>query len=58
MPESPGIDEMLLSRARLGILSALAAGDELEFVNLRDAVQLTDRNLGAQICNLDEAGYL
>ncbi len=58
MAVRPEFDDMLLSRARLGILSALANGDELDFVYLRNALQLTDGNLGAQIRNLEEAGHI
>lgn len=57
-PDAAGFDEVLLSRARLGILSALAGNDELDFAYLRDALQLTDGNLGAQLRNLEEAGYI
>jgi hypothetical protein len=53
MPERSEFDEVLLSRARLGILSALASGDEMDFVYLREALELTDGNLGAQIRNLE-----
>ena len=58
MPEKAEFDEVLLSRARLGILSALASGDEMDFVYLRDALELTDGNLGAQIRNLEGKGYI
>jgi DNA-binding MarR family transcriptional regulator len=58
MPEKAEFDEVLLSRARLGILSALAGGDEMDFVYLRETLELTDGNLGAQIRNLEEKGYI
>jgi DNA-binding MarR family transcriptional regulator len=58
MPEKAEFDEILLSRARLGILSALAGGDEMDFVYLREALELTDGNLGAQIRNLEGRGYI
>ena len=58
MPERVEFDEVLLSRARLGILSALASGDEMDFVYLREALELTDGNLGAQIRNLEARGYI
>jgi DNA-binding MarR family transcriptional regulator len=57
-PDLPEFDEVLLSRARLGILSALAGGDEMDFVYLRDALELSDGNLGAQTRNLEQAGYV
>ena len=51
-------DELILSRVRLGIVSALVSGDELEFTYLRDALKLSDGNLSVQIRKLEEAGYI
>ncbi len=51
-------DELILSRTRLGIISALIAGDELEFTYLRGALKLSDGNLSVQIRKLEEAGYI
>ncbi len=51
-------DGLLLSRSRLGIISALLGGDELEFTYLRNALKLSDGNLSVQIRKLEEAGYL
>jgi len=51
-------DELILSRVRLGIISALVSGDELEFTYLRDALKLSDGNLSVQIRKLEEAGYI
>lgn len=52
------LDDLLLSRARLGILSGLAGGDELGFTFLRDSLGLTDGNLSVQMRKLEEARYL
>jgi DNA-binding MarR family transcriptional regulator len=57
-PEKPKFDELILSKTRLGIISALLVGDELEFTYLRDALKLTDGNLSVQIRKLEEAGYI
>ena len=57
-PEKPQFDELILSKTRLGIISALLGGDELEFTYLRGALKLSDGNLSVQIRKLEEAGYI
>ena len=57
-PEKPIFDELILSKTRLGIISALIGGDELEFTYLRGALKLSDGNLSVQIRKLEEAGYI
>ncbi len=54
----PEFDELILSRSRLGIVSALLGGDELEFTYLRNALKLSDGNLSVQIRKLEGAGYI
>ncbi len=54
----PEFDELILSRTRLGIVSALLGGDELDFTYLRKALKLSDGNLSVQIRKLEEAGYI
>ena len=54
----PEFDDLILSRVRLGIISALIGGDELEFTYLRGALKLSDGNLSVQIRKLEEAGYI
>lgn len=54
----PKFDKLLMSRTRLGIISALVGGDKMEFTYLRDSLGLTDGNLSVQISNLEEAGYI
>ncbi len=56
--EHSEFDELLLSRSRLGIVSALLGGDELEFTYLRNALKLSDGNLSVQIRKLEGAGYI
>ena len=51
-------DELILSKARLGILALLMGGDELDFTYLRKALQLTDGNLSVQIRKLEEAKHI
>ena len=58
----PGIatnlDRLLHDRMRLGIVSALAASDELSFTDLKDALGATDGNLSVHARKLEEAGYV
>ena len=56
--EKPKFDEIILSKTRLGIISALIGGDKLDFTYLRNALNLSDGNLSVQIRKLEEAGYI
>ena len=60
MPKSENrkFDELILSKTRLGIISALIGGDKLEFTYLRNTLNLSDGNLSVQIRKLEEAGYI
>ena len=51
-------DELILSKTRLGIISALISGDKLEFTYLRNTLKLSDGNLSVQIRKLEDAGYI
>ncbi len=54
-------DEIIHQPLRLKILAALKAladGERLEFVRLRDMTKATEGNLGAHIATLDKAGYV
>ena len=57
-PEKPKFDELILSKTRLGIISALIGGDKLEFTYLRNTLNLSDGNLSVQIRKLEEADYI
>ena len=57
-PEKPNFDELILSKTRLGIISALIGGDKLEVTYLRNALKLSDGNLSVQIRKLEKAGYI
>ena len=52
------LDRLLHDRMRLGIVSALAAGDELSFTDLKAALGATDGNLSVHARKLEEAGYV
>ena len=56
--EKPKFDELILSKTRLGIISALIGGDKLEFTYLRNTLNLSDGNLSVQIRKLEEASYI
>lgn len=52
------LDQLIHERARLGIVSALAANSSLTFQELRDLLGLSDGNLAVHARRLEEAGYL
>ncbi|NLW82794.1 MAG: helix-turn-helix domain-containing protein [Phycisphaerae bacterium] len=58
MSERKLFDELLLSKTRLGVISALFGGDKLEFTFLRDSLNLSDGNLSVQLRKFEEAGYI
>lgn len=43
---------------RLGIASALAAGGEMSFTDLKNALDATDGNLSVHARKLEDAGYV
>jgi DNA-binding transcriptional ArsR family regulator len=43
---------------RLGIVSALAAGDQMSFTDLKSALNATDGNLSVHARKLEEADYI
>lgn len=52
------LDSLIHERVRLGIVSALAGHESVTFVELRNALGLTDGNLSAHARRLEEAGYV
>jgi DNA-binding HxlR family transcriptional regulator len=52
------LDRLLHDRMRLGIVSALAAGDDMSFTDLKAALNATDGNLSVHARKLEEAGYV
>lgn len=61
-PIGPGIavslDRLLHDPMRLGIASALAAGGEMSFTDLKAALSATDGNLSVHARKLEDAGYV
>jgi DNA-binding MarR family transcriptional regulator len=51
-------DPVLLSRARLAILSALVSLREAEFMDLKETLGLTQGNLSIHGGKLEQAGYI
>jgi DNA-binding transcriptional ArsR family regulator len=52
-----GLDPLLQHRSRLGAM-VLLSGSDLTFSRLRELLDETDGNLGAQLRKLEEAGYV
>jgi DNA-binding MarR family transcriptional regulator len=52
------LDRLLHDRMRLGIVSALAAADDMSFTDLKAALHATDGNLSVHARKLEEAGYV
>jgi DNA-binding transcriptional ArsR family regulator len=54
----PDLDRVIHERVRLAIVSALAAGDEMSFGDLKELLGTTDGNLSVHARKLEEAGYV
>jgi DNA-binding transcriptional ArsR family regulator len=52
------LDRLLHDPMRLGIASALAAGGEMTFTDLKSALGATDGNLSVHARKLEDAGYV
>ncbi len=52
------LDRLLHDRMRLGIVSALAAADQMSFSDLKSSLNATDGNLSVHARKLEEAGYV
>jgi DNA-binding MarR family transcriptional regulator len=52
------LDDLLQHRARIGAAVLLARYSRLSFRRLRDLLDETDGNLGAQMRKLEDAGYV
>jgi predicted ArsR family transcriptional regulator len=52
------MDELLLSKIRLGIIAELLGSEWVTFSALQQAVQTTNGNLGAHLGKLVDAGYI
>lgn len=52
------LDDAVHQRTRLGILAVLCEVGRVDFVYLRDTLELTDGNLSRNISRLEHAGYV
>jgi len=52
------LNRLVHERIRLGILSALTAGESFSFTDLRDLLATTDGNLSVHARKLEDAGYI
>lgn len=52
------LDPVIHQPARLRIMAALQRNREARFTHLRDALGLTDGNLGSHAATLEKAGYI
>ena len=52
------LDSLLEHRIRLGTCVLLAQHGEVTFARLKEQLQATDGNLGAQLRKLEERGYI
>jgi DNA-binding MarR family transcriptional regulator len=52
------VDELLLSKTRLGVIAELLTAKWVAFSELQRATKTTNGNLGAHLAKLVEAGYV
>jgi len=52
------LDPIFHERARLGIMSVLAAAESITFTDLRDTLGMTDGNLSIHLQRLEREGYV
>jgi DNA-binding MarR family transcriptional regulator len=58
MPGRSSFDPLLLSQARLGIISLLMTRPEAAFTDLKALLGMTQGNLGTHLQKLEDAGYV
>jgi DNA-binding MarR family transcriptional regulator len=52
------LDPTIHQPARLGILTVAGETKRIDFVSLRDVLELTDGNLSRHLATLEQAGYI
>ena len=52
------INKAFESKARLGIMSILSVNESVDFVTLKNLLDLTDGNLASHTRSLEELGYI
>ena len=58
MAKKRGFDQMLMSQARLGIISVLVSRKAATFTDLKTLLSLTQGNLTIHLQKLEEGGYV
>jgi len=58
IPSPEGLDKVIHERARLGIMSALAARGRMTFGELKSILGMTDGNLSVHARVLEDEGYI
>ena len=53
-----GLQDLIHGRARLAVLAFLTTVAQVDFVTLRDEINISDGNLSQHLKKLDEAGYV
>ncbi len=53
-----GLDKLLESRVRLGVMSLLSVNESLDFNTLKEMMSLTDGNLASHINALEKEKYI
>jgi DNA-binding HxlR family transcriptional regulator len=53
-----GIDKLLENRIRLAIMSLLMVNERLDFLALKETLDLTDGNLASHLAKLEKSAYL
>jgi DNA-binding MarR family transcriptional regulator len=52
------VDDLLLSKIRLGVIAELLTSDWVAFSELQRSLDVTQGNLGAHLSKLADAGYV
>ena len=53
-----GLNKLLESRVRLGVMSLLSVNESMDFNNLKEMMDLTDGNLASHINALEKEKYI
>jgi DNA-binding MarR family transcriptional regulator len=52
------INKAFENRVRLGIMSVLMVNDHIDFISLREMLEVTDGNLASHLRALEDCGYI
>ena len=58
MTDALNFDPLLLSQARLGVISVLVSRRDATFSDLKELLSLTQGNLNVHLRKLEDAGYI